>query len=55
MRAAEEAGAGGGHLPDPPELRRLVGTQVLELHEDWQAAEKGYFNRGAEAGTESAA
>ena len=26
----------------------LVGSQLLEVHEDWQAADKAYFNMEAE-------
>jgi transposase-like protein len=38
-----------GVFPSPASCDRLVGSQLLELHEQWQAAEKTYFNMEAEA------
>ena len=40
-----------GIFPNRPSCERLVGSQLLELHEDWQAEQKGYFNMEAEAAT----
>ena len=37
-------------FPNRASCERLVGAQLLELHEEWQAAEKGYFNMEAETG-----
>jgi putative transposase len=37
-----------GIFPSGASCDRLVGSQLLELHEDWQAAEKAYFNMDAE-------
>jgi transposase-like protein len=37
-----------GIFPNRPSCERLVGSQLLELHEQWQAAEKTYFNMEAE-------
>lgn len=37
-----------GIFPSRQSCDRLVGSQLLELHEEWQAAEKGYFNMEAE-------
>jgi len=44
-----------GIFPNRQSCDRLVGSQLLELHEEWQAAEKGYFNMEAETETEIAA
>lgn len=38
-----------GVFPSRPSCDRLIGAQLLELHEDWQAEEKAYFNMAAEA------
>jgi transposase-like protein len=38
-----------GIFPNRQSCERLVGSQLLELHEDWQAADKGYFNMEAQA------
>jgi transposase-like protein len=37
-----------GIFPSRQSCDRLVGSQLLELHEEWQAAEKAYFNMDAE-------
>jgi transposase-like protein len=37
-----------GIFPSRQSCERLIGSQLLELHEQWQAAEKGYFNMEAE-------
>ena len=42
-----------GIFPSRQSCDRLVGSQLLELHEQWQAAGKGYFNM--EAGGAAAA
>jgi transposase-like protein len=44
-----------GIFPNRAACDRLVGSQLLELHEQWQAAEKGYFNMEAETATGAAA
>ena len=44
-----------GIFPNRQSCDRLVGSQLLELREEWQAAEKGYFNMEAETETEIAA
>jgi transposase-like protein len=36
-----------GIFPNRQSCERLVGSQLLELHEDWQAADKAYFNMEA--------
>lgn len=38
-----------GIFPSRPSCDRLVGSQLLELHEDWEASDKAYFNMEAEA------
>jgi putative transposase len=42
-----------GIFPDRRSCDRLVGSQLLEVHEDWQAAEKAYFNMEAEGRAEA--
>ena len=42
-----------GIFPNRQSCERLIGSQLLEVHEDWQAADKAYFNM--EAGAEPAA
>jgi transposase-like protein len=37
-----------GIFPSRASCDRLIGSQLLELHEEWQAAEKGYFNMEAQ-------
>lgn len=37
-----------GIFPNRPSCDRLVGSQLIELHEQWQAAERTYFNMEAE-------
>ena len=37
-----------GIFPSRASCDRLVGSQLLEQHEQWQAAEKAYFNMDAE-------
>ena len=37
-----------GIFPGRASCDRLVGAQLLELHEEWQAAEKNYFNMEAQ-------
>jgi transposase-like protein len=43
-----------GIFPNRPACDRLVGSQLLELHEEWQAAEKAYFNMEAEVSNAAA-
>ena len=43
-----------GIFPSRASCDRLIGSQLLELHEEWQASEKGYFNMEAEQATASA-
>jgi len=38
-----------GVFPSRASCDRLIGAQLLELHETWQTEEKGYFNMAAEA------
>jgi len=33
-----------GVFPNPASCDRLIGSQLLELHEQWQTEEKSYFN-----------
>jgi putative transposase len=33
-----------GVFPNPASCERLIGSQLLELHEQWQTAERPYFN-----------
>jgi putative transposase len=42
-----------GIFPNRPSCDRLIGSQLLEVHEDWQANPKAYFNM--EAGTATTA
>src|SRR5215210_895165 len=42
-----------GIFPNRQSCERLIGSQLLEVHEDWQAADKAYFNM--EAGQATAA
>jgi putative transposase len=37
-----------GIFPGRQSCERLIGSQLLELHEDWQAADKAYFNMEAQ-------
>jgi putative transposase len=36
-----------GIFPNRQSCDRLIGAQLLEVHEDWQAADKAYFNMEA--------
>jgi transposase-like protein len=38
-----------GIFPSRASCDRLVGSQLLEVHEDWQAADRAYFNMEAAA------
>ena len=33
-----------GVFPNPASCDRLIGSQLLELHEQWQTQERSYFN-----------
>lgn len=44
-----------GIFPNRQSCDRLIGSQLLELHEQWQAAGKAYFNMEAKAGAAEAA
>ena len=44
-----------GIFPNRPSCERLIGAQLLEVHEDWQAADKAYFNMEAGAAGADAA
>jgi transposase-like protein len=37
-----------GIFPSRPSCERLIGAQLLEVHEEWEAAEKAYFNMEAQ-------
>jgi transposase-like protein len=41
-----------GIFPTRASCERLIGSQLLEVHEDWQAACKAYFNVEAAAAHE---
>ena len=43
-----------GIFPNRAACDRLVGAQLLELHEEWEAEQKAYFNMEAEAETGAA-
>ena len=43
-----------GIFPNRQSCDRLVGSQLLELHEQWEAEQKAYFNMEAEAETGAA-
>jgi transposase-like protein len=43
-----------GIFPSRQSCERLIGSQLLELHEQWQAEEKTYFNMDAETAAAAA-